>query len=67
MTSFVVENMTCGGCAKGVTATVKQADPQAQVEVKLDGKQVSVSGGQADAPTLLRALEADGWRARTAD
>ena len=66
MANFVVENMSCGGCAKGVTATLKQVDPTAQVEVQLDTKQVSVGRGRADASTLLLALEADGWRARVA-
>ncbi len=61
--NFVVENMTCGGCAKGVTATLKHADPAAHVEVRLDSKEVAVSGGRADSAALLRALEADGWKA----
>ncbi|MFK4046234.1 cation transporter [Roseomonas mucosa] len=28
---FKVENMHCDGCAKGVTATVKGADPSAEI------------------------------------
>ena len=54
MTNFVIENMDCGGCAKGVTATLKQADPAAEVAVKLDTKEVSVSGGRATNPPCCR-------------
>ena len=43
---FIVENMHCEGCAKGVTAVVKEADPSAQVEVRLDDKSISINGGR---------------------
>ncbi len=62
--SFVVEGMTCGGCAGSVAATVRRADPAARIEVTLDGGEVSVSGGHGDENALLRAPVADGWRAR---
>lgn len=65
MANFMIDNMTCNGCVKGVTATVRQADPAAEVEVNLERRQLRVSSGRADETALLRALEADGWRART--
>jgi copper chaperone len=63
MVRFVVENMHCGGCAKGVAATVKAADPSALIEVQLDRKEVTVSNGLTDNSTLMRALQAAGWKA----
>ena len=63
MVRFVIENMNCGGCAKGVTATVKAADPSAQVEVDLDRKAVTVVGGHLEGAALARTLQAAGWKA----
>ncbi|MDB5370051.1 MAG: copper chaperone [Roseomonas sp.] len=63
MLRFVVENMGCGGCAKGVKATVKSADPEARIDVYLDRKEVAVNGGRADQDTLRNALREAGWKA----
>ena len=63
---FVVENMNCGGCAKGVAATVKQADPFAEVEVHLDAKEIVVKGGQAGGEAVRDTLHAAGWKAAAA-
>jgi copper chaperone len=59
---FKVENMHCGGCAKGVAATVKEADPSAEVQVHLDAKEIVVNGGRAERETLRNALQAGGWK-----
>ncbi|GAV35109.1 Heavy-metal-associated domain protein [Roseomonas sp. TAS13] len=66
MMRFTIENMNCGGCAKGVTATVKAADPSAEIEVQLDRKEITVSGGRTDSDALRGALQAAGWKAETA-
>ena len=63
MVRFVIENMNCGGCAKGVTATVRAVDPLAQVEVDLDRKAVTVIGGRVDGTALTQTLQAAGWKA----
>lgn len=60
---FVIGNMNCGGCAKGVTAIVKNTDPSAQIEVQLDKKEIDVSGGYADCEALRNALQSAGWQA----
>ena len=60
---FVIENMHCEGCAKGVTATVKEADPSARVDVRIEGKEISVSGGRLGDDALRSALQAGGWKA----
>ena len=66
MARFVIGNMSCGGCVASVTATLRQADPAARVEVVPDRREVTVSGGRADDLALLHALEADGWQASMA-
>lgn len=57
-----VENMTCGGCAKGVTASIKAVDEQATINIDIPAKLVSVET-QAQQETLISALEEDGWKA----
>ena len=37
-----IEGMTCGGCAKGVAATVREVDPRAEVRVSLDRREVAI-------------------------
>ena len=63
MLHISVANMNCGGCAKGVLATLSKAAPGAEVTVDLEQKQVTVAAFGA-AP-LLAALLADGWKATT--
>lgn len=63
---FVIRNMSCGGCAKSVTAAVKAADPSAQVDVELETRLISITGASADAGTLSQALAAKGWKAEPA-
>jgi copper chaperone len=63
MARIAISNMNCGGCAKGVTSTVKEADPSAQIEVDLDRKQIAVTGISSDGSSLIAALQAAGWKA----
>lgn len=63
MLRIAIENMNCGGCAKGVRATLNKAAPGAEVTVNLEQRQVTVAASEA-AP-LLAALLADGWKATT--
>lgn len=60
MTTIRIANMTCGGCAKGVTATIRDAAPGAEPRVDLERREVTVAG---DAAALLAALRDDGWEA----
>lgn len=60
MTRIRIANMTCGGCAKGVAATLRDAVPGAGPVVGLDRREVTASG---DAAALVAALRADGWEA----
>ena len=61
MLRFRIRNMTCGGCAKGVTATVHGVDPRAQVRVNLDRREAAMEGATASADALERALRDAGW------
>ena len=62
MLRFKIPNMACGGCAKGVTATVREVDPNAVVQVNLEQREVAVETKAADADTLDRALRDEGWK-----
>ena len=64
MVRIAIPNMTCGGCAKGVLATLREAAPGTTVTVDLANRRVEV--GAADAAPLLVALRADGWDASLA-
>jgi len=58
-----IENMTCGGCARSVTATVKDVDPAATVEIDLPGKRVRIESAQP-AERFTQALDDAGFPAR---
>ena len=42
MLQLTVSDMTCGHCVSTVTKALKQADPQARVEIELKTQRVSV-------------------------
>ncbi|MGV8959928.1 MAG: heavy-metal-associated domain-containing protein [Stenotrophomonas sp.] len=54
-----IENMTCGGCARSVTATVKDVDASATVEIDLPGKIVTVTSTQPAAAFVSALAEAE--------
>lgn len=60
MIEFNIPQMSCGHCVKAVTQAVKEVDAQAQVNVDLSTKKVSV---QSDAPRdkLVGALAEAGY------
>ncbi|TCM65779.1 copper chaperone [Acinetobacter calcoaceticus] len=57
---FTVPNMTCGGCARGVTATIKALDADAVVEINVETKLVEVQSTQSFEAISL-ALAEDGF------
>lgn len=61
MVDFIVSGMTCGHCARAVTAAVQGIDPAAKVEVDLGGKRVSIDSN-ADREALERAIEEAGYK-----
>jgi copper chaperone len=61
MVKLSIPNMTCGGCAKGVLATLRAAAPDTDATIDLERREVHVAA--ADAAPLVAALRADGWEA----
>lgn len=57
---FRVENMTCGGCARSVTATLKQLDPQATVNIDVETKWVDLDS-TLSVEQVTEALTEDGF------
>jgi len=57
-----IDAMTCGGCARSVTATIKGIDPNAAVDIDVASKLVNVQT-TADEQQILDALAEDGFPA----
>jgi copper chaperone len=60
-----IENMTCGGCARGVTKVIQKVDPAAEVRIDVDARSVEVRS-QASLEALATALDAAGFPAAAA-
>jgi len=60
---LLIENMTCGGCARGVTATIQDVDPNAKVNVDLTTKIVTVETTET-LDKVTTALAEDGFPAK---
>lgn len=63
MLRYRITNMTCGGCVKGVTATLREVDPTAQIDIALDRKEAAITPATADAARIEQALREAGWEA----
>ncbi len=61
MVDISITNMHCGGCAKGVRATVEKIVPGSSVGIDLERRQIQVDAPETEA--VLAALRADGWNA----
>lgn len=53
---FQIEDMTCGGCARSVTAAIRAVDPQANVEADPPARlvQVTTSASREQIASALR-------------
>lgn len=60
-----VEGMACAGCAEAVRRTILRLDPQARVEVDLDGGRVC-GRTRAPEPEVAGALAKAGYAATAA-
>ncbi len=58
--SYRVLGMTCGGCASSVTKAIQALAPEAEINVNLDDKQVSVEG-TVDAAVIEEAVKNAGF------
>jgi len=58
-----IESMTCGGCARSVTAAIKDVDPAATVDIDLPGRNVKIESSQP-VENFTKALEDVGFPAK---
>ena len=63
MLRFHIENMSCAGCASGVTRAVQTAVPTAEVKVDLSSRHVSITG-TSDAAAVIEVLKRAGYEAQ---
>lgn len=59
-----VEGMSCGHCAKAVTAAIQSKDPDAQVEVDVEGGTVKTKT-ILPRHTVSMAVEEEGYAVKT--
>lgn len=57
---FIVQGMTCGGCAKSIENAVERSDPRAKTLVDLKTKRVSVDS-QLSQDQLLKVIAEAGF------
>ena len=62
---FHIEDMTCGGCARGVTKAIQSVDPDAQVLTDPPNRSVRVTSS-ASRQQLEAALREAGFPPRAA-
>ncbi len=60
MFRFHVPGMTCGGCARSVTAAIKSVDASAQIETDLASKIIRAES-RANSATLAAAIRDAGY------
>ena len=61
MTTFEVEDMTCGHCTSIITKAVLALDPAARVKIDLPSHRVDIESASADAVALKGAIEEAGY------
>lgn len=62
MQTFHIDNMSCGGCVRGVTRAIQAVDAEATVTADTDTKRVTVASKQPQ-EVLLAALTQADWHA----
>lgn len=58
MIEYTVQDMTCGSCVRRITKAVTDLDPQAQVDVDLKAKRVSIESAQSAEALRAKIVEA---------
>ncbi len=61
MTSFTVNDMSCGHCVRSITQAVQARDPAARVEVDLAQHRVDVDSATLDAEHLRAVIAEAGY------
>ncbi len=60
---FLVEGITCGACVKSITKALLAVDPNAQVNVDLESKKVSIRSTESE-NALEQAIEDAGFKVK---
>lgn len=60
MIELTLPGMTCGGCARGVTAAIKAVDPTAEIVIDVSTRNVQVTTS-ADSKTVREAVTEAGF------
>lgn len=59
--SFTVTGMTCGHCEKAVARAITRIDPQAQVQINREAKQVQVES-EKPRQDIAKAITEEGYQ-----
>lgn len=59
---FHIQNMACGGCARGVTTAVQSVDPEAGIEIDLSTRFIDLQSAKPGT-AFITALETAGFTA----
>ncbi|RJX30929.1 MAG: copper chaperone [Oxalobacter sp.] len=60
MLTFDIQDMSCGHCAGSITKAIKTIDPQADVNIDLAHKKVTIEG-KANAKAVEKAIAEAGF------
>jgi copper chaperone len=58
MLDLTIPDMTCGGCARGVTAAIKSVDPTAELVIDVETHKVQVKTSASAAAVKAAVVEA---------
>jgi copper chaperone len=58
MLDLTIPDMTCGGCARGVTAAIKSIDPAAELVIDVETHKVQVKTSASAAAVKAAVVEA---------
>jgi copper chaperone len=58
MLDLTIPDMTCGGCARGVTAAIKSVDPSAELVIDVETHKVQVKTSASAAAVKAAVVEA---------
>ena len=61
MSTFQVNDMTCGHCARTIRNALGALDPQAKVSIDVGSRRVEVDSARATAAQLRSAIEQAGY------
>ena len=62
MIYFHIPDMTCGGCARSITAAIRGLDPAAHVETDISARRVGVDSRESRS-SLAAAIREAGYEA----